>query len=192
MGQALDEMGDHTIEVLEEIVTVGDRLAEDLGMAFGNFAKDVILDFDNIEDAAKNLANAILSALAERLIAAPIANAIAGSLGQIFGGIGFLQGAAQHGGRHSGLTLVGEAGPEVVDFRSPARVYTNERLRDAIAGEAAGAGGVNLSLTINSADAGAVERAVYDSLPYIVDSVKGAVSADMQRPSSLGQSIRGV
>ncbi|MFO0271360.1 MAG: phage tail length tape measure family protein [Gemmatimonadota bacterium] len=35
-----------------------------------------------------------------------------------------------------GLTLVGERGPELVDFRMPARVYTNQQLSGAMAGGA--------------------------------------------------------
>ena len=99
-------------------------------------------------------------------------------------------GAAASGGRVGGLTLVGEAGPELVDFRRPAQVYSNDRLRQAIVGEAGTGVTVNQYFTVNSADSGAVERAMFDSLPSIVDAVKGAVNTDARRPLTNLSSIR--
>ena len=178
--EAYNSLEDTTKAAASEIERLNKSTADSIAQAFGEAAKNIILDFDNIGDAVKNLARTIINELANRIIAIPIANAVGGLFGSLFPGIPGLQG----GGRGSGLTLVGEAGPELVDFRKPAQVYSNERLRDAIVGEASGGTVVNNYITVNSADAGAVERAIFDTLPVIVDTVKGAVNVDARRPST--------
>ena len=179
--ETYNSLEDTTKAAANEIERLNRQTADNIAAAFGEAAKSIILDFDNIGDAVKNLARTIINELANRIIAIPITNAISGAFGGFFPGIPGLQ----EGGRGSGLTLVGEAGPELVDFRRPGQVYSNERLRDAIVGEAgSGRVVVNQHFTINSADAGAVERSIFDTLPTIVDAVKGAVNTDARRPSA--------
>lgn len=54
-------------------------------------------------------------------------------------------GRAQHGGRFKSgeLAIVGEAGPELVRFKRPAEVFSNERSRELIGGE------TNYNITVN-------------------------------------------
>ncbi len=46
-----------------------------------------------------------------------------------------LQTRANGGYTAPGMTLVGEAGPELVDFNAPAMVYSNAQLRSAMGGD---------------------------------------------------------
>ena len=117
--EAYSGLEDATKAAAKEIERLNKQTADNIARAFGDAAKDIILDFENIGDAVKNLARTIINELANRIIAIPITNAIGGFLGGLFPGIPGLA----SGGRGSGLTLVGEAGPELVDFRKPAQVY---------------------------------------------------------------------
>ncbi len=170
-------------EAIEERLS---QTASTIGNAFGNFAGSVITDFKNIGDAARQLARTIINSLVQRFVVNPISNFVGNLVGGLFPGL-------QDGGVGRGLTLVGEAGPEVVDFRRPGRVYSNDQLRDAIVGQAGnrgGAGPVVINLSINSADSGAVTRAVNDALPAIVETVKGVIGVDAARPSALNAQLQ--
>ena len=84
---------------------------------------------------------AMTGAAATMLAAANIMAASGGGkekgIASLFSLVGGFPGFAQHGGLHRGLTVVGEDGPEFVDFRRPGRVYTNETLRQIARGEGA-------------------------------------------------------
>ena len=161
--------------------------ARTIGDAFGNFAGSLITDFRNIGDAARRLGQQIIEALTQRFVVNPISNFVGNLLGGIFPGL-------QDGGVGRGLTLVGEAGPEVVDFRRPGRVYSNDQLRDAIIGRAGNISGggqpVVVNVTVNSADSGAVTRAISDALPAIIETVKGVVGVEASRPSALNSQLQ--
>ena len=180
---SFEEIGETAAEVADDIKVANDRTAQSIANAFGDAAAQVVVDFSNLTNTVRSLINSIVSALAQRFIAQPITNAFTGLLGGLFG-------TAQTGGLHSGLTLVGEAGPELVDFRNPARVYTNNQLRDTIS-QGASTPNVTVPITINSADAGAVERSIADSIPVIIDAVKGAIARDVSHPSVLNSQLRG-
>ena len=180
---SFENIGETAVEVADDIKEANDRTAQSIAEAFGNAAQQVVVDFSNLSNTVRNLINSIVNSLAQRFIAQPITNAFSGLLGGLFG-------TAQTGGLHSGLTLVGEAGPELVDFRNPARVYTNNQLRDTIS-QGASTPSVTVPITINSADAGAVERSIADSIPVIIDAVKGAIARDVSHPSVLNSQLRG-
>ena len=147
--------------------------------AVGNFATQAITGFNDAAEAARQLGRTILNDVINQLIAAPISNFLSQSLSGFFP-----VPAAQHGGLGHGLTLVGEAGPELVDFRNPGRVYTNEQLAAALDGSGREVT-VNYAPTINNSDEAAVERALLTQLPLVVDVVRGAVLTDRRRPSAL-------
>ena len=145
----ISDSAEGAAEIVEERLS---QSVTSIGNAFGNFAGKVITDFRNIGDAVRDLARQIVDALVRRFVVNPISNFVGNLVGGLFPGL-------QDGGLGRGLTLVGEAGPEIVDFRQPGRVYSNEQLRDAIVGRAAGVGGnepVVVNITVNSADSGAV------------------------------------
>ena len=179
----ISESAGEAADAVEERLSTA---ASSIGDAFGNFTGTVIKDFRSIGDAVRNLARQIIDALVKRFVVNPISNFVGNLVGGLFPGL-------QGGGLGRGLTLVGEAGPEIVDFRQPGRVYSNDQLRDAIVGRAAGVGGnepVVVNITVNSSDSGAVTRAINDALPAIVETVKGVVGIDASRPSALNSQLQ--
>ena len=151
--------------------------------SFGSFVSDTITGFKSIGDAARQLANTIIRSLAQSFIADPITKAIGGLFGG--GGIGSLFGFQDGGFANPGFAVVGEAGPEIVDFRRPARIYSNEDLGAALSG----GGGAVVNLTINADTPSAFERALADYLPAISDAVEGAIARDASRPSAFSSSL---
>ena len=158
----------------------------DIGNSIGNFAAQAVLNFNNIAEAARQMGQAILSALANRFIAQPIADAAAGAIGSVFN----IPGMAD-GGHARGLTIVGERGPELVDFQKPGQVYSNERLREVMAGGRATDVNVNVTAT-RTWDAlhGAVQSALSEATPAIIDAAYSVVQSDMGRPSAMRSTAR--
>ena len=184
------------LENIGEQTQAVNRLSEiydAVGNAFATFASTVITDFKSIGDAARSLGQTILNDLIRVLIVAEIRAAALGFLGSLGGGgggggsaassVGSIFGA-QSGGVHSGFGLVGEGGPELVDFRRPGRVYTNEELGAAL-GAGSGPATFNFSPIIQSSDGPAVRRAVAEAFPIFEERVLGRFAGDMRRPSAL-------
>ena len=78
---------------------------DDATSAFGDFAKSAILDFNNIEDAAKSFLNRLAEIALEVLVIEPLVsnlrNSLAGGFGGgggLFGGIGSILSAVFHEG----------------------------------------------------------------------------------------------
>lgn len=175
---------ENVAEELSERVKNLQRLAGDVGQAFGDFAGQVITNFKNIGEAARELGRTIVDALIKRLISTPIANAITGGLTSLFGIPGL-----QTGGLGRGLTLVGEAGPELVDFRKPGRVYSNDELTRAI--DKTSGNVFNFAPVINSSDSAAVNRALAEAYPLFENRVLSTIQLNARRPSGLRNSLRG-
>ena len=167
-------------------------LIQNISGSFGEFAGDAILGFDKIGDSVKKLARAILTDLVQALVVAQIRAAALSFLGSFFGGgagASTTVSALQHGGHGSGFAIVGEGGPELVDFRRPGRVYTNDELTAAISG--GGAPVFNFAPIIQSSDGPAVRRAILESLPIFEERVLRQFAGDMRRPSALRTATRG-
>ena len=142
--------------------------------AFRGFLNEVLAGTASMEDAARRFGQTILQEVINRLISQPITDflfgILSGGLGGGGGGIGQLFGGFfQRGGIAHGLSIVGENGPELVNFREPARVFPNEAL--------SGLGGVSLfqEFNIQSTDGPGVRRALAEATPAIVDASVGAV-----------------
>jgi len=91
----------------------------------------------------------------------------------------------QHGGFHpGGLALVGERGPEIVDFRTPSRIYSNEDLGEAISGRGENIV-FNFSPVIQSSDTEATRRVLAEILPAFERKIRGGIAQDLRRPSDL-------
>lgn len=184
--EAIDAMkaNSDAADILNEKQMAHASIAMSAGQAVGEFARSSITDVSSISDAFENLTQSIIDSIIQALIIDRITSFATG----LFGGVG----AAQHGGRHQGLTLVGEAGPELVDFRSPARVYTNEDLSNAISG-----GGGDRAVTINfapniqSSDGPGVQAALAAALPLIESRIVESVQLGLSRPGDLRRSARG-
>lgn len=167
-------------------------------LSFRDFANSVIQDLVRIAIRTQ--------------ITGPLAAGLFGGLGGLFGGAGHggatalaagtpaelslgVGGFADGGRARSGLALVGERGPELVDFRQPAQVYSNERLRSALAGGNGGNAKPGGDLVINigpiqSTDGPGVRAALDQAIPRISAAVYGSIQEDGGRPSSLRSSFR--
>ena len=99
------------------------------GTLIGQAVGDFLAGIDSWREALRGLAADI-----QRVISQEIAARVSGFIFDLLGVPG-----RQAGGLASGLTLVGERGPELVDFRRPAQVYSTDALARAFS--AAGAGG---------------------------------------------------
>ena len=148
--------------------------------AISQFASGAIVNFKSIGDAARDLARTIIDTLIQAFIQAQIQSAIINTIGGTSFGALF---GAQGGGVHSGFGIVGEGGPELVDFRRPGRVYTNEELSAALSGS--GSPIFNFSPVIQSSDGPAIRRAIGEAFPIFEERVLSRFQSDMRRPSSL-------
>ena len=179
----------YEIEQMEEKLEEISPILQDLEGAFGRFGDSVLDDFSSISDAAKQLGKDLIRSLWRNQIINPLIGSAEGGggllgwVGGLFGGID----AKASGGLARGMTLVGERGPELVDFRRAGMVTSNERIREAL-----GAGsGISLTMNITSADGPAVRAAIAESLPAIASAVKSSVAEDASRPGAFRSQIRG-
>ena len=138
-----------------------------------------IAGLEDFGQAARNLARSIIS----EILAAYARSAIFGLLGR-FGLPLPLPGFQQGGLAQRGFALVGEAGPEIIDFNTPGRVYTNEQLGSALTGRGMT---FNFAPVINSSDAGAVNRALADAYPLFEDRITARIRQDLHRPSTMNR-----
>ena len=166
------------------------RLAQ-AARAFGYAFEDAVIlainSTESMREALKalgrDLANYLLRVLFLQQIGGFLAGGIQRGLQGLFPGPG--PDIAQHGGRHQGLTLVGEAGPELVDFRRPARVYPNETLREiAGGGEGRGQIVINFAPVIESDNEAAVERGLARAFPVFEANIRASIGTDLGRPSA--------
>lgn len=170
--------------------------------AFDRFTGAVIENFENIGDAAKALGRQIISSLIRQLAIAPLTDFLGGALREFVGGFGGggggapipsgLQTAAVGGYRGSGLTLVGERGPELIDFTRPGRVYTNQELTSALAARGGGGASVTLNFapTISSNDAAAVRQTLIDFLPQFRALATDTIRKQLGRRTGTRQAVQ--
>ena len=168
-------------EAREQLERLAD-IARGVGRAFGEFAGSVIRNFNNIGEAARRLGQQIVDNLINNLIVSPISNFFTRALGGIIPGL-------QNGGLGRGLTLVGEGGPELVDFRRPGRVYSNADLSNAL-DRGAGGNVFNFAPVIQSSDSAAVNRALAEAYPIFENRVLSTIQLDARRNSGLRRSLR--
>ena len=168
----------------------------------GNFITQTSTLFDDfsegIKQAARDLANTILAELANALIAQPIVNFLnqfaqigAQTLTNFFvptpqGADGFFR-TRQSGGPARGLTLVGEAGPELVNFGRSAYVHPN---RDLARLGATGFTMVN-NWNISGSDEATVRNAIIEAAPLLTEAAKRGMIEDVGRPSQVRSAFRG-
>lgn len=138
INKAFEEQRSLYHEQQRRLGNINDRIAD----SFGDLARGIAGDFDNIKDVARRFVLDLRNILLDELVFAPVRRYFRELLrditgegqrsapgGGLFGGLGnFIRGLVpglQTGGIGRGLTIVGERGPELVDFRSPARVYNS-------------------------------------------------------------------
>lgn len=141
-------------EALERVASEGLQSISD-GLA------DAIVGARSLSDVFKNVTRSIIADLLRIQIQKSIIAPLAGALGGMFGGgktggvnapwfVGgggaLLQGHALGGYTRPGWALVGERGPEVVEFGGPATITPNHRLGAVNDNLAAGGGGITFDL----------------------------------------------
>ena len=175
-----------------------------IGNAFGQFFLNLTQGFTSLsdvlgklEDLARNVIQAVIQGLIQIAIVQPLIRGITGAFGIPPGPA---PAAAQHGGRQQGLTLVGEGGPELVDFRRPGQVYSTPRLREALRGPGNVNGGnsITFNIAINSTDGPGVRAAMTEFIPQIEQRTARAIALNqrasderLNRPTQYRKSVRG-
>ena len=196
--ESLETIKQRTTARAEELRAQAEELVQEerLAAAFqrsadavAQFTTSVLSDFRTIEQAAINLARSVLTEFLKLLVTRPFVNAVGGSVAGFFG-IPFS--AAQHGGFHRGATLVGERGPELVDFEHQGRVYSNQDLAAAFGGGGGGRG-INLTVVnnIQSTDGPGVRAALEEALPAMTATVQSGIMAAVGRPSPIREAVAG-
>ena len=94
-----------------------------------------------------------------------------------------------------GFAVVGESGPELIDFSQPGRVYSNADLTSALASGGSGDFVLNFNPVIQSVDEGGVRQALAEYTPGLFaqfrDSISSETARDMGRPSALRRLANG-
>ena len=163
--------------------------AQRVGSAFEDLAVQAITNFDNIGDAARGLARALLQDLLRLLVIRPITNAIAGGIAGAFGVN--IDGAAQHGGFHRGITLVGEAGPEIVDFgNTGAQVFSNPQSGALVSNARGGNIVFNFAPNITGDNPEFVRSQIAEAYPIFEAQIRGNILRDISRPSPVQTALR--
>jgi len=189
LESAAQAAAESSTAVADSVFTVADDLRQRLDSVYSSSVDRVsslltgaITGMESLGDAAKNIARSIISEILSAYIRSGILNLLGGLGFSLPGGIsGF-----QHGGlARRGLALVGEAGPEIVDFRSPGRVYTSDELAGAVGGGRSMT--FNFSPVVQSSDSAAVSRALADAYPIFEDRIRQTVIQDLHRPSPLSR-----
>ena len=136
------------------------NVAIEVGDALGDLVDTITEKDASLRDALSNLLRGLSRAITSGVGA--------GLTDRLLVGLGLRAG----GGYASGLTLVGERGPELLDFRNPAMVYSNAQLGAALRG-GGGAGGVtiNYAPTINAVDAVGVEGVLVRQRKELIEAV---------------------
>ena len=184
-----------------------------LGDAVGNFAADVVINFNSIGDAARSLARVIASQLATQFIAAPISSAISSAFAGAFSApsVGAFGAAGPDGPAPLGAPSVGAfgaAGPDGPGSIAPpmsaaatgaeasiaGQLDASTRgasVRGAMASDRAPVGGttITVSPTIIGSDEATVRRALADSVPDIIRAVQETVTRDAARPSAFREAF---
>lgn len=127
---------------------------DDILDSFTNFGQNMLTESKSIgerfDDLFKSLANSILNTMMKVIMQGLIMNAILGIGGKGVGSANGISGfnfytdmsgwealklpTHAKGGRAEGWAIVGEKGPELVDFSQPGRVYTAEQTAKALNG----------------------------------------------------------
>ena len=159
------------------------QLAADLAGAIGTGIGDAVTDFENLDQVGQQFLATLIRIVAQAALIGPLERGLAS--GNFAGGV-FDFFTARHGGVHRGLGITGEEGPELVDFSTPARVYTNEQLHGALT---AGRGGVTYN--ISGLDETGIRRLIYEQAPVLEQGFVASISQDAGRPSYFRDRLQG-
>ena len=167
------------------------QFASSAAQSFTSSLRGVILGSKSGSDAVKGFILSLADLVLQYTVLIPLAQSLSLALsGGLSGSIGAGIVGAATGGFHRGLTLVGERGPELVDLGSGSRVYTNDQLQNAVAGQGGGTVVTN-NISIDSTDGPGVRRALAEALPAITDASVNKIMSETSRPGKVRTVMRG-
>lgn len=177
----------------DQVATVKSGIDEMLG-AITNFGQNMLIEQKSFSDRSdelfKDLANSIINTMMKVIMQGLVMNSIMSIFGGGGGnakynlatdfksayGINYSGGFAK-GGIANGWAMVGEEGPELVNFSNPSRVYTAEQTAKAL-----NSGGGDVNVKINMVNQSGQQLQVeqtgggFDGESYIVNVVINAVA----------------
>ena len=158
--------------------------------SFTNALGGVITGTQSGEEAVKSFITSLANLVLQYTVLIPLAQSLSSAIGGFgIGGGGAIPGFAT-GGFGRGLALVGEGGPELVDFGSGSRVYTNDQLANAV-GNSGQNLVVNNHINIQSSDGPGVRAALAEAIPAIVDASTNKIMSESSRPGEVRRVMRG-
>lgn len=187
---ALDEILNNT---LDQYSTIRNGLV-DIAEQFTNFGQNLLTESksvtDRISDLFKNLANTIMNMFMKLMMQKALSSMLSG-LGLFGAADGGYIGAKAYasGGNARGWSLVGERGPELVNFDQPGRVYNAEQTAKALGSN----GNVNIRIDLRNESGQEMQAETtgssFDGEAYVVGVVLKAISNNQ---SGMRSVIKGV
>lgn len=190
----------HWDRVLEHIRNTSYNLTETInsgvsGMfdSIANFGQNLLTESKSLsqrfKDLFKNLANDLMNMMMKVIMRGLIMNAILGiggnskyyTKGELdpMKVTGAKIGTRAKGGLASGWNIVGENGPELVNFSNPARVYTAQQTRNALN---ASGGNVNIKIDLKNESGQELQAeqtgSTFDGENYVLGIVLKAISTN--------------
>ena len=137
-----------------------------IGSAIGGALDRLAAGTTSLKDSLTDLVNEISAVLRRTLIIEPLRQFIGQ---QLFGSLAAGIPARQAGGLARGLTLVGEQGPELVDFRQTARVYSAPQTQELLGRGVT----LNYAPSVQGANADQLRALMYHEFaPGLVDMIE--------------------
>lgn len=208
-GRTFEEAETDLIALAEHLLNV-EHATRRVSQAFGTMFERLITGSQGVGDILIRLVAQLSNLAIQNFALNPLFNALFENsrfLASAFARGGFGQPVAvtnlparggplgprfQHGGFHTGgFALVGERGPELVDFRTPSRIYSNDDLESALQGRGGEGTVINYSPVIQSSDTDAVRRALADSFPAFERLVEERITRKLQRRSTMRVRVTG-
>ena len=186
-------------DVRREQTELADSIRGAAGESFRNIFTAATTGARDFGDVLRGVAQRFVDLATEILIIRPLLEGLFGAsggplgglFGSLFGGGGGLpQGFQQGGLARRGFAIVGEGGPELVDFRNPSRVYPNEDLAAAI-GSSGDRVVVNQNMTFNGVEPAGLMAAGRQIQAETQAAVISYFETNARRPSGLRRAISG-
>ena len=189
--EIIQEAAEDVVNLKNEIAALQrqQEFARSAANSFTNALSGVITGSQSGSDAVKGLISSLANLVLQYTVLIPLAQSLASAIGGFGIGGGAIPGFAS-GGFGRGLALVGERGPELVDFGSGSRVYTNDQLANAVNGGGSSVV-VNNNISVQSSDGPGVRAALAEAIPVITDASINRIMSESSRPGRVRQVMRG-
>lgn len=183
-GNMFEDIGNNIANVFDNIAIEGDGMGQRLGKMWNNLGNTII--------------NTLFRVAMQAIVVKPLMSWLGGMLGGGggggLGGIPFLNGLTPYGGgspntswvptralggyTDTGLVLVGEQGPELLDLNSPGRVYNNKELSNAVNNNSNGNVSMNYTIEVVNppGQPGQVKSANIDPKSMVISIVMEAMA----------------